>query len=255
MRIHRYCVLLLGLIVCAGARAQQLADVCHATSSFDLTVAPDGLRFDRPSPAPTLVTIHDGALWVDGRAVALNDEDQDRLTLFEQGVRALVPRVKAVADHGVDVAVQAVRDEAAELHLDAATQAQLAQRLAVDAASLKQRIAASDSTHDWHGDAAEQYAQQMATDIVPLIAADLGQQALTDAMSGDLQDAAALRDRAANLAQDWPVILRQRLQVLRPQIEALCPDIRRLAALQQGVRDGQGQPLDLLDVAGMPAGG
>jgi hypothetical protein len=244
-------IVLLGLLACTtGVHAQQLAATCHASSSYDLTVQPDSLLFDRAAPSPRRVLLHDGSLRIDGHAVALNDEARDRLTLFERDLRALVPRAKAVADRGVDVAVQAIRSEAAGLNLGANTRAELDRRLAADAADLKQRIAASHSTHDWHGTAANEYAQRLATDIVPLLAADLGQQALSAALSGDLQGAAALRERASSLASDWPARLQQRMQVLRPQIEALCPDIRRLATLQQGVRDGQGQPLDLLQAGG-----
>ena len=38
------------------------------------------------------------------------------------------------------------------------------------------------------------------------------------------------------------------MQALQPQIAALCPAIRRLAELQQGVRGADGRPLDLLQV-------
>jgi hypothetical protein len=38
------------------------------------------------------------------------------------------------------------------------------------------------------------------------------------------------------------------MQALRPQIQALCPAIQRLASLQQGVPGGDGRPLNLLQV-------
>ena len=44
------------------------------------------------------------------------------------------------------------------------------------------------------------------------------------------------------------------MQALRPQVEALCPAISRLAELQQGVRPRNGQPLHLLQVQ-RPEGG
>jgi hypothetical protein len=247
MRSLRFLLLAWPLLAAWPLHAQSLATACHASSSFDFTVEPDSLLFDRANPAPRRVLLQGGALRVDGRAVALNDESQDRLTLFERELRALLPRVKTVAEHGVDVAVQAVRDEAAGLNPGADTRAQLDRKLATDAADLKHRIAASHSTHDWHGTAAGQYARRLAGDIVPLLAADLGRQALNAAMAGDLQGAAALRDRATALASDGPVRLRRRIeQALRPQVEALCPAVRRLVSLQQGVRDGAGHPLDLL---------
>lgn len=228
-----------------AVHAQGLADTCHATSSYDLTVSPQSVLFDRPAPLPRRVELHDGALRADGAAVRLSLEDQDRLALFERDLRALLPRVRTVARNGVDLAVRAVRDEAAGMQLGSATQAELTRRLAARADELKQRIDRSNSTHDWQGDAMDQYANQIAAEIGPLVAADLGQQAVDAAMSGDLQAAASLRDQAGDLASNLRPRLEQRMQALRPQIQALCPAIRQLAELQHGI-EANGHPLDLL---------
>jgi hypothetical protein len=64
-----------------------------------------------------------------------------------------------------------------------------------------------------------------------------------------MQAAASLRDRASDLATQLRPRLERRMQALRPQIQALCPSIRRLAELQQGVRGANGQPLNLLQIA------
>ncbi|WP_254425042.1 DUF2884 family protein [Rhodanobacter sp. B04] len=228
---------------------QELATTCHASSSYDVTLKADSLLFDRPSPAPFHVELQQGALRTDGAAVALNAEDQDRLALFERELRALAPRVRAVARNGVDMAVHAVRAETAGLGLSDDTRAEFDRRLDAHASELKQRIADSRSTHDWQGDAANQTMNQMATDLVPLLAADLGQQAINAALNGDLQAAASLRDRATTIAADLQPRLQQRLQAaLRPQVAALCPSIQRLAELQQGVRGSNGRPLNLLQI-------
>jgi hypothetical protein len=228
--------------------AQDLAASCHASSSYDVTIKPGALLFERPQPAPFHVQVADGGLQADGRVVRLSDENQDRLALFERELRALVPRVRAVADAGVDLAVRAVHDEAAGMRLAPATMAELDRRLAVHAADLRQRIARSNSTHDWQGDLAQRYADDIVADLVPLVAGDLGQQALAAAMNGDLDEAARLRDEATDLATQLQPRLQRRMQALRPQVQALCPAIRRLAELQQGVRGADGQPLDLVQV-------
>jgi hypothetical protein len=248
MRPFRLLVVLLPMLVALPLQAQQFANTCHASSSYDVTLKTDGLSFDRASPAPFRVEIQQGALRTDGVPVHLNPEDQDRLSLFEREARALAPRVRAVAQNGVDMAAQALRAEAGGLGMSADTRAQFDQRLAADASELKQRIAASRSTHDWQGDVADQYANQIAADLLPLLAADLGQQAMTAALSGDLQTAANLRDRATTLATELQPRLQRRMQALRPQVEALCPAIQRLAELQQGVRGGNGRPLGLLQI-------
>ena len=92
-------------------RAQDLATTCQASSSYDLTLRPAEVLFDRPQPAPFHVELHDGAPRTDGSAVALRAEDQDRLALFESELRALAPRAKTVARNGVDLLAQAVLAE------------------------------------------------------------------------------------------------------------------------------------------------
>jgi hypothetical protein len=249
MSLFRSVYFLLFLFAMPPLHAQELAATCHASSSYDVTLKPDSLLFDRPSPAPFQVELQQGALRTDGVAVALNAEDQDRLALFDRELRALAPRVRAVAQHGVDVAVQAMHAEAAGLGLGADTRAELDRRLGARASELKQRIAASRSTHDWQGDAADQTMNQIAADLLPLLAADLGQQAINAALNGDMQAAADLRDRAATLATDLQPRLQQRIQAaIRPQVAALCPSIQRLAELQQGVRGSNGRPLNLLQI-------
>lgn len=232
-----------------AAHAQDLATTCHATSSYDLTVAPDHLLFDRPQPVPRQVELHDGHLRTDGAAVSLRPDEQDRLALFERELRALVPRAKAVANKGVDMLVSAMHDEGSRLSLSPDTRAELDRRVAARAAELKQRLANSNSTHDWQGNLADEYANQVASDLMPLIANDLGQQAMNAAMTGDLQAAANLRDTAADLATQLRPRLEQRMQALAPQIQALCPSVQRLAELQQDIRAGNGQPLNLIQVA------
>jgi hypothetical protein len=230
------------------AYAQALANTCHVSSSFDLTIAPDALLFDRAGPAPRRIRLQAGRLDVDGAVVRLNTEDHDRLALFEEQVRALVPRARVVADNGVDLAIKAVRAEVASLGASADTQANLDSKLATRAVELKQHIATSTSTRDWQGNAFDQYADDIVADIAPLLATDLAQQAVSAALNGDLDAAASLRDSAADLTGDLRPRLERRTQALRPQIQALCPSIKRLYELQRGVRDANARPLELLDI-------
>jgi hypothetical protein len=246
MHLLRFAAISILLLAAHPLCAQDLATTCHATSSYDVTINADDIRFDRPTPAPMRLEIQNGSLRTDGVAVPLNAEDHDRMTLFERDLRLLVPRVKSVAQNGVDMAVRAVRAETSSMGLSADTRAELDQRLDTHARDIKQRIAASRSTHDWDGDVFNQYANQIAADLVPLIAGDLGQQAIDAAMSGDLQQAANLRDRAASLATEIQPRLMSRMQALRPQIQALCPAVQQLVDLQVDVRGSNGQRLDLI---------
>lgn len=240
------------LLAAAPAAAQtpapEFQNVCGASSSYDLTVSAAALVFDRSAPAPMRVELADGALRADAQAVATNLEDRDRLRLIEQRIRALVPQVKTLGRRGVDLAVEAVRAEARAL--SAAPDPQLDARLETRRRELHARIDASTSTRDWQGEAFERYAQQIAADIVPLLAAQLGQRALDAALTGDLAAAAELRGEVEGLQTALESQLRARLGTLEPDVRRLCPALAEIDALEAGVsvRPG-GRPLDLIEIA------
>ncbi|MEO6689617.1 MAG: DUF2884 family protein [Dokdonella sp.] len=249
--MQRFCLLLAFFLFVGahGARADDdFSDVCHASSSYDLTVTPDSLVFDRAEAAPRRIELRAGNATLDGAKLSLNTEDRDRLLLFEQELRTLIPKARTVARNGVDLAIKAMQAETAAIGASAETLAALDASLASRGGEIKRRIAASASTHDWQGDVIDRYATDIAADIAPLIAADLGQQAIAAALEGDGDAAAALRERAADLSGNLRPRLERRMQALRPQIEALCPSIRRLSELQRGVRGADGRPLDMLEV-------
>lgn len=247
MRLSFILLLVLSLFG-APLRAQDLLATCHASSSYDISVDADHLLFDRPAPAPLRIELRQGQLRVDGAAVSLNAENRDRMALFERELRALLPRVRVVARNAVDMAARGIRAEADGMGIGAATRVEFERLVAQHAGALKQRVAQSHSTHDWQGAAAEQMMQRVGADLLPLLATDLAQQAVAAALSGDMQTAARLRDRATSLATELQPRMQQRMHALRPQIAALCPSIQRLAELQQGVRDNQGRALNLLQI-------
>lgn len=227
--------------------AQDLAATCRASSSYDLTLQPRQLVFERTTPEPARVVMSEGTLRVDGVLVHGVGGQQERVRAFEREVRALVPEVRAVAERGVDLATGSVREEVAGLGLESDSRDELDRRLAAHASSVKQRIATSQSTKDWHGSAFEQYAAEVSADLLPAIGADLGQQALQAMANGDAQGALALRDKAVGAAAGLQARMRQDLQTLRPAVAALCPSVQRLLELQRGWQDGQGRPLQLLE--------
>lgn len=253
MQPARLLFLISVLVGASGAHAHDdFADLCHASSSYDLTITPASLLFDRSEVAPRRIELRGGKATLDGAGLTLNTEDGDRLVLFEQELRALLPKARAVARNGVDLAIKAMHAETAVLGASTETLAALDASLAARGGEIKRRIASSTSTHDWQGDVIERYATDIAADIAPRLAADLGQQAIAAALGGDVDAAAALRDRATDLNDNLRPRLERRMRALRPQIEALCPSMRRLYELQRGVRSANGRPLELLDVRSPP---
>lgn len=234
-----------------GAGAQDLGTTCQVASTYDLTVRPDALVFDRADVAPRAVRMHDGSLSTDGQSVSLRPDEQDRVAVFERDVRALVPKVKAIANDGVDLAARAVRDEAATAAPGAMASGELDRVLNARVADIKRRIAASQSTRDWQENAMRAYAQEIVSDVAPILTQDVGGEAMQLAMNGDLQGAAGLSDRVASVATGAQARVVARLEAaLKPRIQALCPSILQLRDLQSGLRDATGRPLMLLEAGG-----
>jgi len=231
-----------------SAGAQDLSTTCRVASTYDLTVQPDALVFERAEVAPRRIRMDDGALEVDGRPLALRPDEQDRVALFERNVRALVPKAKAIASDGIDLAARAVRDEAATAAPGAVASGDLDRALNSRVAEIKRRIATSQSTRDWQEDAMRAYAQEIVSDVGPLLTQDVGSEAMQLAMNGDLQGAAALRDRVASVSTGGQARVVARVEAaLKPRIQALCPSVRQLFDLQSGLHDASGRPLQLLE--------
>src|SRR5580698_10048623 len=62
MRPFRLLAVLLPSLCALPLHAQQFANTCHASSSYDVTLKADGLVFDRAAPAPLRVELQQGAL-------------------------------------------------------------------------------------------------------------------------------------------------------------------------------------------------
>jgi hypothetical protein len=243
-------LLFLAMAACfaGGAAAQDIDHACQFASTYDLTVRPDALVFERAEVAPKIVRMSDGTLGTDGRVVSLRPDEQDRVALFERNVRLLVPKAKAIASDGVDIAARAVRDEAAVAAPGAVSSGELDRVLNARVADIKRRIAASQSTRDWQEDAMRSYAQEIVSDITPVLTQDVGDEAMQLAMNGDLAGAAALRDRVASVSTGGQARVLKRLETaLRPRVQALCPSIRQLSDLQSGLHDASGRQLLLLE--------
>jgi hypothetical protein len=243
----------------AGVGIAQAQDdftgICHASSSYDLTVKPQSIEFDRPSPARRTVSMHAGKVTVDGVGLRLNTEDGDRVALFEDEVRALVPKAKSIANHGVDLVVKAIRTTLAQEFDDAATRAQFDRVLDRRSAELKRRIADSTSTHDWQGDAFDRYTDQITSELAPLVTNSYAERAAAAAREGDLGAVLSMGAQHGGLIAgvvdgDLGQRLASTLAPLRPQVQALCPSLQRLADLQRGVRGADGKPLDLIGIDG-----
>ncbi len=237
------------LCACALAAGAGYA-ACPLRSAYDITVTPEALLFDRGSGTARRIEMRNGVLVDRGKAVRLTTADRDRIIRFERTARALVPRIRQVGARAVDLMAVAVREEAVSTSPNAAANPNLNARLEARAAELKSRIARSNTSKEWRGNAFNRYAAEALGDIVPIVGGDLAQQALDATMRGEFSRAAALGERAAGVRASLERRVRAKLDTLHPEMEKLCPALRTLDALESGISAplGDGTRLNLVEL-------
>lgn len=238
----------------APAGAAAIEPVCKVHSAYDLTVASGALTFERTAAEGQRIEMRKGQLSVNGATVMLPDSDRRRIASYEAKVRALIPRIKALGQRAVDLGAAALREEAA--NVTARASQKLNARVESRARDLKLRIANSTTTKEWRGAALDRYSAELVADILPLVAAELAQQALEVAVKGDLAGAAALQKRALGLRASLEARIRERLKSLEPEVARLCPSARELDILESAItgRLPDGSRLNLIDVRTPQAG-
>lgn len=231
------------------AGSPELAGTCGAESTYDLSIGPQWLHFQRDQSRPEEVRVGAGRLQLGRDDTPVNLEDRDRLVLFEQVLRDLVPEVKALAKRGVDLALDAVREEMRSV-TGVAPGAQAEAQMRSRRDQVHARIDASTSTRDWQGEAFEREVQAMANELVPLLAAEVARRGMELAMAGDMAGAAALQRQAQALPQTMRARIERSLVPLQPEVARLCPRVHELAELNRGMslRLDDGRSLELLRI-------
>jgi hypothetical protein len=88
---------------------------CGYNSNYDVRVTAAGIDFSRGGAQPNEIFMHDGALRVDGRPVAVSADDAARLRSYEGDMRSLLPEMAGIAHEAVGIAFDALATVAATL--------------------------------------------------------------------------------------------------------------------------------------------
>jgi hypothetical protein len=232
---RRYTFLATGALLSVAVAGQALAQSCHTSSNYDITLIDGALQFDRKSTPPQRLEMRRGVLSVNSRVVALSAEDRKRVAAFETKVRGLIPKIKTIGQRGVDLMVVAIREEAANSSPAAAVRPELNARVDMRAQELKSRIANSTTSKEWQPAAMSNYMATILADVAPLISGDLAQKALDLTMKGDLNGVMALGNQATALRDSLEKRIRSKLDTLQPDLQALCPSVRELDRIESAI--------------------
>lgn len=223
---------------------------CGLHSNYSLTIKSDSLSFTRKSGQPAEVVIADGTLRVDGRLLAVDAADRQRLRDIEHGVRTSVPEVKAIAHAAIAIAFDAVGEVAAAFARDTDAARASAQRMTRAAHDLHQRIDDSDSFSGWQEADVDRLVGGAVESLVGEIMATVATRAVSVALSGDEKAAADLEARADGIEKNVDRLVARHTHDLEQRALGLCSRIRTLAGIENelGLRLPDGSRLDLVRV-------
>lgn len=228
----------LALGLCFGLSAQAHGihihhDSCGFSTDYDVRVNPDGIAFDRDDGKPASVFMHDGALRVDGRAVAVNQADAERLRAYEAQVRALLPEVAGIAREGVDIGFDAVSTVIATFAQSDTDRHRLVAKLNRQHQQALQQIDHGLGAGVWRQHDLDQLFEKGIGDTVSELVGTVTATAVKAALSGDESQVKALEARADGLDRAIDRQVDARADKLEARAEALCPQLTALDSLQQ----------------------
>lgn len=209
------------------------SDQCRVGTDYDVLVQPGGIRFERNDGKPAQVFMHDGALRIDGRDVAVSAADAARLREYEGQVRSLLPEVASIARDGVDIGFDALTTVVASFAEDPAERSRL-----TDDLNREHRQALADVENGlghgvWRQHSMENLMENQLGDGVSTLVSTVTAKAVKAALSGDQRQVAALEARADTLDRSIDQQVDARADKLGDRAQALCPRLVRLDQLQQ----------------------
>ena len=226
-------------------------DTCkHDYSTpYDVDVTSAGLSFHRTEGTPARVFLHDGALKVDGRDVAVSARDAESLRRYEDGVRKLMPEIAEISRRGVGIGFDAMTTVTMTFAEPAQRDAMLAKLKRKQAQALKEIDEGVGSGH-WSSDRMTETVAGSVSDSVGELVGSVTSSAVSAALSGDSTKVAALTARADALDKSLNQEMDKRSKDLGARANGICPRVNELADLQQGwsIRLPDGKPLELMTI-------
>ncbi|HEY4293793.1 DUF2884 family protein [Luteibacter sp.] len=226
-------------------------DTCdHDYSTpYDVDVTSAGLFFHRTGGVPAKVFLHDGALRVDGKDVAVSRADAEVLRRYEDGVRKLVPQVAEIAREGIQMGFSAMTSVTLTF-ADGDQRANMLEKLKRKQAQALREIDEGIGAGHWSSNRMTETVAGSVTDSIGELVGSVTSSAVTAALSGDSTKVAALQARAESLDKTMDREMDKRSHALEAKAKTICPRLNELAELQRGwkVRLDNGKPLELMTI-------
>jgi hypothetical protein len=243
---RRLLAVMLALAIAPAAQAAHLE--CRMHSDYHLQMQGQAFVFTRDDAPAQRVVLGGGHLYVDGREVSLNSDDQQRINDYEGELHKLLPESRQVAADAVDIAFAALTEVARGFAENGSTatvdQLEQAHR------RLRTQIG-NDVAFVFNGDIDAEVIKPVITEFVPEITGAAVKTALSVAFSGDSKKTQAFQARMNTMGNDIDVKVKARADALEPLAKSLCQRTKRLDAIEGGLslRLSDGTAMNLLEAS------
>lgn len=219
------------------------------STPYDVDVTPAGLSFHRTDGVPSKIFVHDGAVRVDGKDVAVSRGDAESLRRYEEGVRRLVPQIAAIAREGTSIGFSAMTSVTMAF-ADGDQRSRLLEKLKRQQAEALRKIDEGIGAGHWSADRMAENVAGSVSDSVGELVGSVTSSAVTAALSGDSAKVAALEEKGRSLDKAMDREMDKRSKALDERASQICPQLDALAELQKGwsVRLDDGKPLELMTI-------
>lgn len=239
-------LLAIGMSASLSANAGTLR--CNIESDYEFSQQGRTLVFSRDASPGKRILIQDSRLIVDGRELALNTGDKQRVGQFEDEMRLLIPQVKHVSTEAVDMAFTALIEvsQAFNGEHDNPTVRKL-QNARIE---LRNSIA-KDPALFINQDLDDKIIDPILSDFVPDLISGAVRQALSLAFSGDEKKAKDFERRMDSMGKEIETKIEARARKLEPMATAMCNRARNMDSIEDGisVRLNNKEKINLLDTS------
>ena len=241
-------VLAIGLAFGLPAQAAGVSvhgDQCGYDSNYDVHVTPGGIDFSRSGAQPNEVFMHDGALRVDGRPVAVSADDAERLRSYEADMRGVLPEMAGIAHEAVGIAFDALTTVAATLGGSKHRRDALVNQLNQSRMEAMRGLEASINADHWSQQDFDDAIEKTVSEASEQMASALTRGVMWSLFTGR---ASELEARADTMDQSLEKEMQARSGRLEARAKAICPRLARMSELQQQFRFrlADGRPLQLM---------
>lgn len=237
-------------LMSAPAQANN-GEMCDYQLDYDLTVEGSAITFVQDSGAEITID-QDNQLFINGSEKYLDSTQQVLIDNYADGIRDLIPEVKAIALEGINLGVQAASMAIGTLLGEGDPDFEnFSFKLNELANNIKMKIEtdsfSTKGLEDAFDNEFEQQIENVVEEAVTELTPRLMAKVMTAALSGDEGGVSDLEQRAESIEHEVKNFIEPKAEALEARAEELCSSVDNLDALETKMVESGLEMMDLIE--------